>query len=310
MKTCLHFYVLHALHHIDPGLGNQFARHLDDLGFVVFAGCLNTKSPGAVSLTKECSRRLHVIEMNTTSDESIQRAVETVKKQLPKKGLWGIINNAGMNMLGDVELSPVTLYEKGFNLNMYGYIRVMKSFLPFIRQSKGRIINVSSVRGRLCEPNQSNYSTAKHAIETISDSLRLEMKKFGVKVSIIEPGNLGQATAIGASHVIERNKSELDEMWQSVREEVKEAYSWSYMEAMLSKPVGGWPPKADSSVVARAVEHALCSGLPKYRYLIQGEGSIVFFADEFVVLTLLHNIIPTWITDKYIVFWKGLKKIV
>jgi 3-hydroxybutyrate dehydrogenase len=61
---------------------------------------------------------------------------------------------------------------------------------------------VSSVRGRIVEPNQSNYSTAKHAIETLSDSLRLEMIKFGVKVSIIEPGNFGNATAIGSKAVV------------------------------------------------------------------------------------------------------------
>lgn len=72
-------------------------------------------------------------------------------------------------------------------------------------------------------------------------------------------------------------------MWQAAREEVKQAYSQQYMESKLFKPVGGWPPKADSSVVAKAVGHALCSGLPKYRYLIQGRGSVVFFADEFVV---------------------------
>lgn len=61
---------------------------------------------------------------------------------------------------------------------------------------------MSSVRGRMVEPDQSNYSTAKHAIETLSDSLRLEMQKFGVKVSIIEPGNFGHATAIGSAPVV------------------------------------------------------------------------------------------------------------
>ena len=66
----------------------------------------------------------------------------------------------------------------------------------------GRVVNVTSVRGRVVEPNQSNYSTAKHGIETLTDSLRLEMVKFGVKVSIIEPGNFGNATAIGSEAVV------------------------------------------------------------------------------------------------------------
>ncbi|XP_060567760.1 retinol dehydrogenase 7-like, partial [Ruditapes philippinarum] len=171
-----------------------------------------------------------------------------------------------------------------------------------------RVINVSSVRGRIVEPNQSNYSTAKHAIETLSDSLRLEMIKFGVKVSIIEPGNFGNATAIGSEAVIKRNNQEIDEMWESARDEVKQSYSKEFLQSWINPPVGGWPPKADSTAVAKKVVHALCSAYPKHRYLIQGKGSIVPFVDEFVALSLVHNMLPTWIVNAYMSWWK--KKLV
>ena len=72
-------------------------------------------------------------------------------------------------------------------------------------------------------------------------------------------------------------------MWESARDEVKLSYSKKYLESWINPPVGGWPPKADSTVVAKAAAHALCSASPKHRYLIQGKGSIVPFFDEFVV---------------------------
>lgn len=292
----------------DTGLGNRFARHLDEKGFTVFAGCLNKNSPGAISLKTDCSSRIHIVEINVTRQDSVNNAFTYIKNHLPSKGLWGVINNAGMDMLGELELTPISLFEKGFELNLYGYIRVMKTFLPLIRQSKGRVVNVSSVRGRIVEPGQSIYCTTKHAVETLSDSLRLEMSKFGVKVCIIEPGNFGNATAIASEAVIRRYHKEVDYMWDSAREEIKQSYSKQFLQSWIFKPVGGWPPKADSTAVAKAVAHALCSAIPKHRYLIQGKGSIVPLADEYVVLSHVYSILPTWIIDSYIALWRGCHK--
>jgi hypothetical protein len=72
-------------------------------------------------------------------------------------------------------------------------------------------------------------------------------------------------------------------MWESARDEVKQSYSKEFLQSWINPPVGGWPPKADSTAVAKKVAHALCSAYPKHRYLIQGKGSIVPFVDEFVV---------------------------
>ncbi|WAR19584.1 BDH-like protein, partial [Mya arenaria] len=79
------------------------------------------------------------------------------------------------------------MYNRAQDVNMYGPIRVVKAFLPLIRASAGRIINVTSVHGRMSIPRWSTYDVTKHGLETLSDSLRLEMAKFGVRVSIVEP---------------------------------------------------------------------------------------------------------------------------
>ncbi|XP_060567765.1 D-beta-hydroxybutyrate dehydrogenase, mitochondrial-like [Ruditapes philippinarum] len=286
----------------DTGLGNRCARHLDSYGYIVFAGCLNKNSSGAQSLKTDCSSRLRIVEVNATKQKSIEDALSYIEKHLPNKGLWGVVNNAGMDMLGDVELTPVSLYEKCFELNLYGYIRVMKIFLPLIRQSKGRVINMSSVRGRVYEPCQGNYETAKHGIETLSDSLRLEMVKFGVKVIIIEPGDFSNATAIGSEPQIRRNQLEVDEIWESARSEVKQSYTKKGIDSWIQPPKGGWPPKADSTAVAKAVAHALSSEIPKHRYLVQGKWAKVPFDSWF--LTYAHNWLPTFIVDKYMSYWK------
>ncbi|XP_045171485.2 D-beta-hydroxybutyrate dehydrogenase, mitochondrial-like [Mercenaria mercenaria] len=165
----------------DSGLGFAFARHFDELGFIVFAGCLNEKGDGARQLKSDCSKRLHIVEIDVTKEESVSSAFQYVKKHTARKELWGIVNNAGINFRGEVEFTTVSLYERTFNINLYGPIRVTKEFLPLIRQSKGRVVNITSVHGLMTLPVQSNYETAKHGVETLSDSLRLEMKKFGVK---------------------------------------------------------------------------------------------------------------------------------
>ncbi|XP_060567763.1 D-beta-hydroxybutyrate dehydrogenase, mitochondrial-like isoform X2 [Ruditapes philippinarum] len=217
-------------------------------------------------------------------------------------GLFGVINNAGMNMYGEVELTPLSIYEKGFNVNLYGGIRVLKKFLPQIRQSKGRIINVTSVHGLLSRPCQSNYETAKHDFETLSDSLRLEMKKFGVKVIVIEPGMYGTCTSVQSKAMTQRNINEIDEMWNDTPEHVKKDYTKEYMLSWLPKPMAEWPPpKHLATPVVMVAEHALCSEFPETRYLVDGYGNRLSFIDEFAVQARLFNKVPTWVADLWMI---------
>lgn len=288
----------------DSGLGFAFARHLDDLGFVVYAGCLHEKGDGARKLRSDSTKRLHVVEIDVSNENSVSKAFEYVQKNLPRNGLWGIVNNAGINMFGEVELTPVALYERAFNVNLYGPIRVIHTFLPLIRRSKGRVVNITSVHGRMTLPGQSNYETAKHGVETMSDSLRLEMIKFGVKVSIVEPGMYGRSTSIQNQAVVKRQTQEIEEMWESATPQVKESYSKRYLMSWLPKPAEKWPPTDDVTPVVKAVEHALMSDSPKSRYMVDGIGYKLSFLDEYATLARVYNILPTWITVKVIAQWR------
>ncbi|XP_060567762.1 D-beta-hydroxybutyrate dehydrogenase, mitochondrial-like isoform X1 [Ruditapes philippinarum] len=286
----------------DSGLGFLFAKHFDELGFTVFAGCLHKQGEGADALSKQSSGKIHVVQIDVTDDQSIEDAFQYVSKHVPSNGLFGVINNAGMNMYGEVELTPLSIYEKGFNVNLYGGIRVLKKFLPQIRQSKGRIINVTSVHGLLSRPCQSNYETAKHDFETLSDSLRLEMKKFGVKVIVIEPGMYGTCTSVQSKAMTQRNINEIDEMWNDTPEHVKKDYTKEYMLSWLPKPMAEWPPpKHLATPVVMVAEHALCSEFPETRYLVDGYGNRLSFIDEFAVQARLFNKVPTWVADLWMI---------
>ncbi|WAR19587.1 BDH-like protein [Mya arenaria] len=189
--ACAMCYLLHLAYAyqtsspVDPkgrGIGFAFAQHLDELGFTVFASCLDDKSHGARKLRTTCSKKLHVLHCDVTKDDSINNAAEYIRKRnitrcihfiSCRAGLWAVINNAGINMISEIELTTPSMYNRGLDVNLYGPIRVIKAFLPW-----------------------NNYEVAKHGMETLSDSLRLEMAKFGVRVSIVEPGAFAHATAI------------------------------------------------------------------------------------------------------------------
>lgn len=197
----------------DGGFGNDLAKFLDSRGALVFAGCLNDKSDGVLTLKKHCSNNLKVVKLDVTSDNDVAKAVEAIETFLREssKELWALVNNAGLNFLGEVEWTPLHLFEKVLNVNMYGTIRMTKAFLPFLRKSQGRLINVTSVKGRLSYPGNGPYTMSKHAISTFTDQLRMELKPFKVKVILEEPGNFGGSTGMLLVRMIKKNFLSLNE---------------------------------------------------------------------------------------------------
>ncbi|KAK3098923.1 hypothetical protein FSP39_024300 [Pinctada imbricata] len=177
----------------DTGFGYHLAKNLALDGYTVFAGVLHIEGHGAKQLRALKLKSLYVIKLDVTSDEDVKQAFREVESR--KHGLWGIVNNAGFNIFGDVEHATIEQYKTCAEVNLYGPIRIIKTLLPLVRKSKGRVVNVSSVLGLYSRPGWSVYHTTKHAIETLTDSLRLEMLKFGVKVAVVEPGTYDGATS-------------------------------------------------------------------------------------------------------------------
>ncbi|XP_052069777.1 D-beta-hydroxybutyrate dehydrogenase, mitochondrial-like isoform X2 [Mytilus californianus] len=277
----------------DTGFGHEFAKRLDSLGFTVFAGCLSEQSDGAKNLKASKTGRLHVLGLNITKDDEVLKAVTYVTKVHEKSGcgLWALVNNAGLNVLGDIELCTMEMFYKISEVNMYGMVRVTKAFLPLIRKSKGRILNTTSVKGRLCLPKNAAYGITKFGGEAFSDVLRLEMLKFGVRVIVIEPGNYGGATGMLNEQSLKAIKRDFNAMAEKVSAEVQEVYNAKQYLEDLYKAVCGSSNSTYPGLkpVVDAMEDAVVSTHPKYRYLIDGSNS---FYDVYCTFARLTPYLP------------------
>ncbi|XP_059145803.1 D-beta-hydroxybutyrate dehydrogenase, mitochondrial-like [Physella acuta] len=291
----------------DSGFGLGLAKRLHEKGFTVFAACLNTESAGGKELKALAAEKLRVVPLDVTNDDSVSKLHRVVKEQCENKGLWGLVNNAGLNFVGDVELSTMEQYLTIGNINMYGMVRTCKAFLPLLRQAKGRIVNVTSVKGLFAIPSNAPYTMAKFGAEAFSETLRLEMSQFGVKVSIIEPCNYGGATGCLNEAALKRIKADLDSQWNEAGPDVKEFYGPAHLTQQLDgcqKAAATSAPSIDP--VLDAFEDALVNPCPSVRYLISGSKS---FFDFYYVLALIQPYLPQHMFDKvrayfvpYIVF--------
>lgn len=287
----------------DTGFGYDLAKRLDGLGFRVFAGCLNSNGKEAGELARSCSKLLSVVQLDVTKEDQITSAkayVETVHRNTGC-GLWALVNNAGIDCYGDIEFSPTEFYRRVADVNLFGMVHVTKTFLPMIRKSKGRVINNTSVKGRLSLPRISVYGITKYGGENFSDCLRLEMRKFGVKVVIVEPGNFGGVTGILSGSNLNRLKDDKETMWNRADPEVKQVYGRKYLESQFSE----LERAADTSCrtttpVIDAFEDAVTLENPRTRYLVHG-GRGLF--DKCCVYATLNSYLPTAWMDFLVDRW-------
>ncbi|KAK2857088.1 hypothetical protein Q5P01_005823 [Channa striata] len=267
----------------DSGFGHHLARSLDLRGFVVFAGCLCPDGDGARSLTLQSSSNLKILKLDVTSDEDVQQAKKTVQENLPEKGLWAVVNNAGISHWAEIEWSTIEDFRSTVDVNLFGCIRTSIAFLPLVRASKGRMVYVSSVFAFFNCLNLGAYSVSKRGLEAFADCLRVEMASFGVKVSIIQPGNFCQATNIL------KLKTGSD-IWEKLDSERRQIFSRQYIELateyFLSTCRAGCE---DAGPVVDAMLHAVTSARPKRRYLLVSAVDRVFFQ--------LFPFLPTVLTD-------------
>lgn len=249
------------------GIGATCAIHLDRLGFNVFAGI--RKPDDGLALQKASSGRLVPIELDVTDLSTIQNSHALVSWKTGKSGLYGLVNNAGIAIVSPLEAVPLADLRHQLEVNVVGQVAVTQTFLPLIRQARGRIINMGSIAGLTTIPLMGPYSASKFALEAMTDALRLEVRQWGIHVSIIEPGAI--ATPIW-------NKSTIDaaEREAGVKEDVRSLYQ--PMVAAVRKVVEEASTRAISSdAVAKVVENALTASTPRTRYLVGTDAKLRAF---------------------------------
>lgn len=195
-----------------------------------------------------------IVALDVCDEASMCAAVEQI--EAAEGAVGALVNNAGYGQDGAIEEVPLDAVRRQFETNVFGLVRLTQLVLPGMRrQQRGRIVNVSSMGGKLVFPGGGFYHATKFAVEAISDALRFEVKGFGIRVSVIAPGAIKtrfEETSVGSMGAAPGGASPYAEFYTSVEKRVRATYAGP----MAAGPEG----------VARAIEHAISSKRPRSRY--------------------------------------------
>jgi short-subunit dehydrogenase len=269
------------------GIGRAAAVRLAGRGHHVIATGRNVTALDQIKRTAK--GKVDTLVLDVTQQSSVDTARRDVVALVGSNGLDVLVNNAGTVLAGPVELVSDADLKAQFETNVFGPMRMVRAFLPGMRERRrGRIINISSVVGRLALPFFGPYNATKHAIEAFSDAMRNELKLFGVDVVLIEPGAI--ATGFGEA---ERKDLEAHAAAGSpYAEQIKKVMAFQKdLQPNASKP----------DVAAKAIVRAVEARRPRARYVVPFLPNRAFIA--------LAEFLPTEATDAVIQNITGLRSL-
>lgn len=246
------------------GIGRACALYLDARGFRVFAGA--RRGEDAERLGSDLSGHSSPLFLDVVDADSIHDCFETLSSTVGESGLHGLVNNAGISVSGPIELVPLDDFRRQFEVNVFGQVAVTQKFLPLLRAATGRIVNMSSISGRLTAPLLAPYSMSKFALEAFSDGLRRELRPWNIFVSSVEPGAID--TRIWNKGL---DAPENDPDRKTARE--RELYG-DAMRALRKLAEKSRDNAVPAERVAKVVHHALTAPRPKTRYLVGPDARI------------------------------------
>lgn len=238
------------------GIGRSTAEYLAAKGWQVFAGVRKEKD--GVVLT-EADARIKPILLDVTNPEQVDAAVETVRAALDGQKLTGLINNAGIANMGPLAVQPLDQFKAHFDVNVFGLLRASQAFAPLLGMDEslagkpGRIVNITSVGGRLASPFLGAYTATKHAVESMTDSLRRELVIFGIDAIAVGPGAVKTPIWDKAEDANSSNPYS-NSPWAKPIDK--------FSETMLDGGRTGLAP----GIIAETIEKALTVRKPKARY--------------------------------------------
>jgi short-subunit dehydrogenase len=232
------------------GMGKETALHLIKEGYIVYGAARRVEQ--MQDLTQNGG---HAIKMDITNDEQVKAAVKQI---IDEQGQIDVlINNAGYGLYGAVEDITIEDAKRQFDVNIFGLAKITKEVLPHMRSKKsGKIINISSMGGKMYTPLGAWYHATKHALEGWSDCLRLELKQFDIDVVIIEPGVI--ATEFGDVVYEPMLKNSGEGAYKSLAQKMAKATKESYAKKGAASP---------PSVISKVISKAIRAKRPRTRYV-------------------------------------------
>jgi NAD(P)-dependent dehydrogenase (short-subunit alcohol dehydrogenase family) len=247
------------------GIGLETAALLDSQGWRVFAGCLPGENLAA--LQSRITDRTSIIPIDVTRPEMVSAAAEAVGRAVGEGGLYGLVNNAGFAVSAPMEYVPMELLRQQFEVNFFGQVSVTQAFLPLIRRATGgRIINLCSILGRVTTPFSGPYCASKHAMESFTDALRLELAPWGIQVVAVEPGVI-------KTPIWKRTLDIMGELGAEFPPEARERYGRRF-ESMQKQLVGIRDTSSPPEEVAAVIHTALTAPQPRTRYLVGKDAAL------------------------------------
>jgi NAD(P)-dependent dehydrogenase (short-subunit alcohol dehydrogenase family) len=239
------------------GIGWATALRLDAAGWRVFAGV--RKQEDADSLRAAGSDRLTPVMLDVTDGEAISAAGASLGDELGSAGLDGLVNNAGVAIPSPLETMPIEAFRRQIEVNLTGQVAVTQAMLPLIRGARGRIVFVSSIGGRIAFPLTGAYHAAKFGVEAVGDVFRQELRRWGIFVSVVEPGSIDTPIWDSGERAAEEIGGDIE-----AREELYGKAIAGYRKLTRNLAERGIEPDR----VAEVVEHALSASRPRSRYLV------------------------------------------
>lgn len=249
------------------GIGRACALRLDKEGFRVFAGV--RKKEDGEALLKASTGKLVPVIIDVTDEKSVAAAAEKVSK-LTGGELYGLMNNAGIAGGLWVEITPISIIRETIEVNLLGYYAVTKAFIPLLRKAKGRIVNTASILGKTSLPSGSGYSASKFGVEALSEALRVELRPFGITVSVVEPGRID-------TQIWPKGAEKAMKILSATDPAIFDLYRKPFENYMKRKDdYKALPPGA----VADSVCHAFTAKKPKNHYLVGRDAKFMNFIEH------------------------------
>jgi NAD(P)-dependent dehydrogenase (short-subunit alcohol dehydrogenase family) len=221
--------------------------------------------------------------MDVTDEASIRSAAEQIENSLGDSGLDALINNAGIGAVGPLECTDRRTLQNVFDVNVFGLMSVTRAMIPQLRKAGGRIVNLSSVGGLITIPFGGALCASKHAVEALSEALRMELKPSGIEVIVIRPASI-HSPAAG------KLEAEKAKVLAAIPETLHSIYSGNvakFYEEMVASENAGSPP----DVVAEVIARALSDTHPMTHYLAGKNAHLLSFLGQWVPERLRESLI-------------------
>ena len=240
------------------GIGYDIARRLAARGWRVFAGVRQEADAHRVQALAPAL--IVPVPLDVTDATSIAAARDSIEAVVGEAGLDGLVNNAGIAVVGPVETVPLDDWRRQFETNVFGLIGVTQAFLPLLRRSRGRVVMIGSISGKISYPLLGPYAASKYALEAVTDALRLELMPDGISVTLIEPGPI-------KTPIWEKSRAASQRLAQGMAPDLAARYG-QLREKMRVATEKSAAAGLEPEVVSAAVERALTARRPRIRQVV------------------------------------------